>query len=403
MLLVAACGGGGGGGGGGNDPPPTGAQNPPPAPGSGTDIVGATFDWSSHKRFAQGSDNWPMTWSADGNQYAMWGDGGGFEGSDNSNDPSYTSFGVSKITGDYNNYSGTNVYGGVDRQCESTLIGKSHGAPLSIKGGVLYTWVTSGSDGHAGFSSFTLYRSNDKACTWSELNTAFTSDVTPPLGDEKTDEVAYGGFVQFGKDYQNAIDNYVYVVAAKPTETDDLLYLHKPGQIMLLRVPRESIEDRVAYQFFAGLDANGNPTWSANAGSAKPIITEATGVGTFPQIIYVPEVKRFVYTNQYGDGTVVTDDETGDRYPAGNQALLSMSQAENVWGPYTEFYRKKFTDAIPADHTPTVPETLFQWNFAPKWFRNKTGNSLDFTMIFTGTGDNDSLNVIDGSFQLATK
>jgi hypothetical protein len=170
---------------------------------------------------------------------------------------------------------------------------------------------------------------------------------------------------------------------------------------MLLRAPRESIEDRVAYKFFAGLDANGNPTWSANAGSAKPIITEATGAGTFPQIIYVPELKRFVYTNQYGDGTVVTDDETGKQYPAGNQALLSMSQAKNVWGPYTEFYRHQFV--APANHTPTVELTLFQWNFAPKWFRNKTSNSLDFTMMFTGTGVNDSLNIIDGSFELGTR
>lgn len=397
ILVASACGGGGGGG---NDPPATGTQNPPAAPGSGADIVGVTFDWSSHQRFARGSDNWPVTWSDDDNQYAMWGDGGGFEGSDDSKDSNYTSFGVSKLAGDYNNYSGTNVYGGVNRQCESTLIGKSHGAPLSINSGVLYTWVTSGSDGHAGFTTFALYRSDDKACTWSKLNVAFTSDVTPPAGDEDTDEVAYGGFVQFGKDYQSAIDDYVYVVAVKPTETDGVLYLHKPGQIDLIRVPRISIEDRGAYEFFAGLDANGNPSWSTNASSAKPIITDATGVGTFPQIIYVPELKRFVYTNQYGDGTVATN-RAGDEYPAGDLALLSMAQAKNIWGPYTEFYRKRFIDAIPAGHTPEVPETLFQWNFAPKWFRNQTSNSLDFTMIFTGTGDNDSLNVIDGSFALA--
>jgi len=296
-LLASGCGGGGGGG--ANKPPPASEQNPSATPAPGADIVGATFDWSSHKRFAPGSDNWPTTWSDDDSQYAMWGDGGGFEGSNDSKDPNYTSFGVSKITGDYNNYSGTNVYGGVDHQCESTLIGKSHGAPLSINGGVLYTWVTSGTDKYGGFTTFILYRSDDKACTWSKLNVAFTADVTPPFGDENTDEVAYGGFVQFGKDYQSAIDNYVYVVAVRPAESGGVLYLHKPGQIMLIRAPRESIEDRSAYEFFAGLDANGNPTWSTNPTSGKPIVTDATGVGTFPQIIYVPEVKRFVYTNQY--------------------------------------------------------------------------------------------------------
>jgi len=78
-----------------------------------------------------------------------------------------------------------------------------------------------------------------------------------------------------------------------------------------------------------------------------------------------------------------------------------MAQASNIWGPYTEFYRHQFL--APSGHTPTVDVTLFQWNFAPKWFRNQSSSSLDFTMIFTGTGNNDSLNVIDGSFQLRTK
>ena len=407
MFLASGCGGGSGGGGGGESaggnnnppPPPTGEQNPETTPVAG-DIVGATFDWSSHKRFARGSDNWPATWSDDDNQYAMWGDGGGFDGSNDSQDPNYTSFGVSKISGDYNSYVGTNVYGGVNHQCESTLIGKSHGAPLSINHGVLYTWVTSGSDMHGGFSVFTLYRSDDKGCTWSKLNTAFTSDVTPPAGDENTDEVAYGGFVQFGKDYQSAIDNYVYVVAVRPTPTSGF-FLHVPGQIMLIRVPRESIEIRSAYEFFGGVDASGTPTWTTNAMSAKPIVSDVLGVGTFVQIIYVPQLKRFVYTNQYGDGSLVVNERTGAQVPAGGISLLSMAQAKNIWGPYTEFYRQQFV--APDGHSPTVDLTLFQWNFAPKWFRNPTTNSLDFTMFFTGTDSNDSLNIINGTFQLSTK
>jgi hypothetical protein len=41
-----------------------------------------TFDAASHLRAAEGSDNWPVTWSNDDNQYAMWGDGGGFGGTE---------------------------------------------------------------------------------------------------------------------------------------------------------------------------------------------------------------------------------------------------------------------------------------------------------------------------------
>ncbi len=34
-----------------------------------------TFNWSSHLRLASGSDNWPVTWADDDNQYTVWGDG----------------------------------------------------------------------------------------------------------------------------------------------------------------------------------------------------------------------------------------------------------------------------------------------------------------------------------------
>ena len=37
-----------------------------------------SFHWASHKRLAPGSDNWPMTWSANGHHYTAFGDGGGF-------------------------------------------------------------------------------------------------------------------------------------------------------------------------------------------------------------------------------------------------------------------------------------------------------------------------------------
>jgi len=228
----------------------------------------------------------------------------------------------------------------------------------------------------------------------------FTTNKDLPATGDMSDRVAYGGFVQFGKDNQSAIDNFVYTVAVKPTQTQNVLYLQKPGEIILIRVPRISIEGRGAYEFFAGLDTNGQPTWSKSAADKKPIISDPDGVGTFPQIVYVPEVKRFVYTNQYGDGTTTEDPIDHQIYPAGNLALLYMAQSANIWGGYKQVYKNRFQPPTPS-HTPVVDVTLFQWNFAPKWFRNRTASSLDFTITFTGTGSkNDSWNTIDGSFTL---
>ena len=59
-------------------------------------IQGIEIDWSTHQRHAQGSDNFHLTWSDDNHQYGIWGDGGGFQGT---NGKYRVSFGVVRIEG----------------------------------------------------------------------------------------------------------------------------------------------------------------------------------------------------------------------------------------------------------------------------------------------------------------
>ncbi len=313
-----------------------------------------------------GSDNWPTTWSDDDHQYSIWGDGGGFGGSDTKG---RSSFGVARIEGDHDNYQGVNRYGGIGEECDSSIDGKSHGAPVSI-GGVLYAWVTPESNAK-GYASFTLYSSRDKACTW------YPSDV---VFEQARDGVSFGGFVQFGKDNSAAIDAYVYTITAEVTETESLSIVQRPGRIMLLRAPVGSIEQRSAYEFFAGLDANGQPLWSKDAEAKSPIYQDADGVGPFAQMVFVPGLNRFVYSNQRGNGVDA----------AARTSLLTIAEAPNPWGPWTIVYDDLFF--------PQIEHTVFQWNFAPKWFRN---DGRDFTLIFSGIGSNDSWNTIDGTFTTA--
>jgi hypothetical protein len=338
--------------------------------GPSSTITGVKFEWTSWLTMASGSDNWPTTWSNDDNQYAMWGDGGGFGGSDTNG---RSSLGVAQITDDHNNYTGKNVYGGLGGQCASTITGKSHGAPLSL-GGVLYAWITPGAD-TAGYESFTLYKSDSaiKGCVWNSAAVTFS---------RAAEGISFGGFVQFGKDNGAAIDGYVYVVATSVSDVSSLAIVQIPGQVMLLRVPAASIADKSAYEFFAGLQ-NGQPTWSSNVSNKKPIYEDDDGVGPFPQMSYVPGLGRFVYTNQHGSGSNAV----------GFQSLLTMAEAPRPWGPWTNFYRDVFSSDL--DSTKPV-RTLFQWNFAPKWYREGDGK---FTLIFSGSGlPNDSWNTVDGAF-----
>ena len=322
-----------------------------------------TFNAQSHRRAAQGSDNWPTTWSNDGNQYAMWGDGGGFGGTESAG---RASLGVARIEGDGRNYRGVNRFGGKGGQCDSTITGKAHGAPISI-GGVLYAWITPGA-GAQGYQRFTLHRSRDKACTWTPLDVSFV---------HSRDHISFGSFVQFGRDNAAARDAYIYTVATEVTDTSTLTIVQKPGRVMLVRVPAASIEDRGAYEFFAGLDSSGEPQWSTDPADRLPIYQDSHGVGPFPQMAFVPGLDRMVYANQHGSGS-------GD---AGAQSLLTLAEAPQPWGPWHVFHHAQFL--------PQIEHSVFQWNFAPKWFSN---GGRDFTLIFSGTGSNDAWNTIDGTF-----
>jgi hypothetical protein len=361
LLLAAACGGGG-------SSPPASSQPPtappPPAPGASSAVItGATFNTSSHRREAPGSDNWPLTWSADDNQYALWGDGGGFGGTE---DDGRASLGVARIEGDSGNYRGVNRFGGKGGECASTIDGKSHGAPISI-GGVLYAWITPAS-GTEGYQSFTLYRSRDQGCTWTRLSVSFA---------RADDHISFGSFVQFGRDNAAARDAYIYTVATEVNDTSSLAIVQKPGRVMLVRVPATSIEDRGTYEFFAGMDSSGQPQWSADAADRLAIYEDQDGVGPFPQMTLVPGLDRMVYANQHGSGS-------GN---AGAQSLLTLAEAAQPWGPWHVFHHAQFF--------PQNELSVFQWTFAPKWFRN---GGRDFTLIFSGTGSNDSWNTIDGTF-----
>ena len=326
-------------------------------------ITGVTFNATSHRRAAQGSDNWPLTWSSDNNQYAAWGDGAGFGGTGRDG---RVSLGVARIEGDPHNYHGVNRFGGKGAQCRSTITGKSHGAPLSI-GGVLYVWITPGS-GAQGYQRFTLYRSRDKGCTWTRRDVAFV---------RSRDHISFGSFVQFGRDNAAARDAYIYTVATEVTNTSSLSIVQKPGRVMLVRVPAASIEDRGTYEFFAGLDSSGEPQWSGDPADRLAIYEDLQGVGPFPQMAFVPGLDRMVYANQHGSGS-------GN---AGAQSLLTLAEAPQPWGPWHVFHHARFF--------PQIERTVFQWNFAPKWFRN---GGRDFTLVFTGHNRNDSWNTIDGTF-----
>src|SRR6266850_1427199 len=73
-----------------------------PAPYPRSDLIrGARWDLSTvtELRSAFGSDLWPLAWAADGELYAAWGDGGGFDGNESSQTGGKASLGFARISG----------------------------------------------------------------------------------------------------------------------------------------------------------------------------------------------------------------------------------------------------------------------------------------------------------------
>ncbi len=322
--------------------PAFGATPPyPPSP----VITGVTWNFSSLRRAAPGSDLWPVTWADDGNLYTSWGDGGGFGGT---NTLGRVSLGVARISGGGNSWLGTNVFGGYRALAPAAFDGKSGG--LIAVNHVLYMSVTQ----QGTWTYGKVCKSTNYAKTW-----ACTGwDWQRPFNGL--------AFLTFGQDYAGARDSYVYAYnddSASSVETS----------IVLTRVPADQIMNRSAYQFFAGLSAGGNPIWSSDITQYKPVFTDPNGVTFGVRVTYDPGVRRYLLTIARGSGSA-----------------WGMFDAPNPWGPWTTVaYYDSWIDSV----------QKFGFGLTQKWI---SAGGTSFDMIFSGLAPYDAWNIIHGTFQLRT-
>jgi hypothetical protein len=331
----------------------------PPYPASSI-ITEVSFDWSSHDRRAPGSDNWPITWGADGHQYTSWGDGGGFGGTNNDG---RVSLGVARVTGSADDYTGHNVWGGKDPENPAQFEGKSYGI-ISIEG-ILYKWVSPLSDAN-NYEEARLARSSDYGATWTLADWAFT----------EADELVLPTICQFGQDYAGARDNYVYSYAIRLNDARSLK-VQRPGQIDLMRVPVDRMMDRMAYEFFAGLD-NDKPIWTTDLEARSPVFEDFNGVGWTVSVSYNPGLDRYILATEHGRSF---------------QGNLGLFDAPEPWGPWTTVHYE------PEFGSPQIEASSFFWNFSNKWL---SADGRDFVLVFTGIGENDSWNTVRGRFTTAS-
>jgi len=328
-------------------------------------IGGVTWDGpSTIVRDASGSDNWPITWTANGNQYAAWGDGSGFAQGDPSNLRD-SGLGVARIEGSPVSFTGFDRWG-VTR---GTLGGKSYGI-IAIDG-TLYMWVGPNS-GFTGYTRTWLQWSTDNGTTWQSTGDFFTT----------SDGIGEPSWLQFQQDYAGARDTFVYAYCKDSANGSNGPWT----KVNLLRVPKTEILNRSSYEFFAGMNGN-NPIWDSDPANRATVFEDANGGVFRPSAMYNQPLDRYLLVVPHGNGP------PGGQSLPGNRGGLGIFDAPEPWGPWTTV---EYADDWLGG------STLIFANIATKQPDWLSADGKTIHMIFSGFGSvhRDSWNHIRGVFDL---
>jgi len=295
------------------------------------------FDWPTYRNVAPGSDIWPLTWCEDDHQYTAWGDGGGFGGT---NTEGRTSLGFARISGSYESFVGTNLWGGKDPIAEAAFRGKT--TSIFCLGGDLYAWLSPSSI-EAAMDWKQLIVSEDKGVTWQEdaLPDSFVNGCAGCPGLPYT--------IQYGKNYDANDDGYVYTYWIE-IQDPDLWDVQIPGVLWLSRAPADgrAFTDTANWEWVTGFDGD-EPRWG-DADDREPVLEDEDGLMR-GSAIYVPGLDRYLMVTNHS---------------ARNQGSITFWEAPEPWGPWSIFFDD---DNWPADDpsAPVAPRFAFG-NFSPKWF-----------------------------------
>lgn len=271
---------------------------------------------------ALGSDNWPITWGYDDNLYTAWGDGWGFLPYSERK----ISLGTARITGDPDRFFGVNL-ASPSKSTESGRKGPKASGLLMVNK-TLYMWI----------------RNTDNACL------AWSTDLSKTWNWGFRFKESFGcpTFLNIGKSYKNARDEYVYVYS------QDGHSAYEPyDQVVLARVHKNKITNPKSYEFFKGFDNKDNPKWSSE-------ITQRGPVFKYPNhclridVIYNPGIRRYLMALAYNfDGG------------------WGIFEAPDPWGPWKTIFHTEKWD-VPGTHG---------YRFPSKWIQN--GGKIMY-LVFSG-------------------
>ncbi|MCD6395206.1 MAG: hypothetical protein J7M40_17105 [Planctomycetes bacterium] len=296
------------------------------------DIVGVGF--TSRYSTYTGADTWYPSWDEDGNLYSPWTDGG--MGA-NGEYPGGTSWsGYPKATTCH-----AKIVGDDPMNLQIYHLGNTRAIPLPYGGrypcgtlcynGIWYHGSYCLDGGKFAWwhqRPFVGFRwSDDKGKTWTETSCTpednlFGESPDPTIGQGESDityrvwdkanppgrkfvtekivsfeKIKMGAphFVDFGKNMEHSPDGKAYIVGHGATKKEGAHAWNFGDQIYMARVKPspETINDKSAWEFFAGHDSKGDAIWSKNWDDIKPLLDWYQNMGIVT-ITYNAPLKKYI-------------------------------------------------------------------------------------------------------------
>lgn len=295
------------------------------------------------ERRAQGSDNWPVTWADDDALYTAYGDGRGFEPFT----PEKLSLGFAKIEGMPPDFQGRNIPAPSLQAAGDGAKGpKASG--LLCADGILYLWTRNVGNAQLAWST-------DHGATWSRAAWRLTNSFGCP------------SFLNFGKNNADARDTFSYTYSPD----SDSAY-ERSDRLVLARAPTARLPDRDAWEFFAGMNASGQPTWSRNISERRGVFENAGRCGR-TSVVWNGPLRRYLLVQPLPGLAPGTPEAPGRAAPMDTRFSggLAVYDAPEPWGPWTTVYSTNRWAVGPGESA----------SFPTKWIST---DGLTLHLVFSG-------------------
>ncbi len=267
-------------------------------------------------RKAEGSDNWPITWADDDNQYTAYGDGWGFGPKSDRK----LSLGLAKIIGGPESFQGINITSKTIEGFGDDKTGPKASGMFCVDS-ILYMLVRNVGNSQIAWS-------DDHGANWNWCDWKFTTSFGAPT------------FLNFSRNYEGRRDEFVYLYS----HDSDSAYA-PADRMVLARVPVGQIRERKAYEFLRSFDDVHRPLWTRNIRERGAVFVNP-GRCYRSGITYNAGLKRYLWCQILPEST----DTRGPRYQGG----FGIYEAPEPWGPWRTVFCTEAWDTGPGE-TSTFP------------------------------------------------